>query len=73
MFSGMFKKQPKALGARTQSQVRVTRLSLLEEEDGDNQWLMFASHPQDDLSAPSEMSGSTDNLSVNNNTTKVRL
>ncbi|KAM7400175.1 hypothetical protein PAMA_004735 [Pampus argenteus] len=55
MFGGMFKKSPKPFGARTQSQDMV-----------DNNCRTFASLIQDDLSAPSELSGSNDNLSENN-------
>lgn len=81
MFKGIFKKTPKPF-ARTQSQVRVVRLTCLtcicitylyKANNNDDilcgifvYFLFFCL--QDDLSAPSELSGSTDNLSVNTNT-----
>ena len=65
MFSGMFKKK-----------VRVVHLTLPLlhhlKINNNNQMGTFVSCLQEDLSAPSELSGSTDNLSVNSNT-KVKF
>lgn len=79
MFKGMFKKTPKPF-ARTQSQVRVVRLTCLtsicmtylyKANNNDDilcEMFVYFFCLQDDLSAPSELSGSADNLFVNTNT-----
>lgn len=75
MFSGMFKKSPKPFRAKPQSQVSImesccrlfssqlNHVTLIYSDGINNHWLTFVSHLQGDLSAPSELSGSNDNLS----------